>query len=119
MIYVAIGGAIGAVLRYLLGFILMKRFTNPPIPVAMVIVNLIGSFTLGAVLALSFDSKIIPPVHQLLVIGFLGAFTTFSTFSMEAIELFQKKQYRKMLSYISITIFGSIGFFSIGYLLLN
>ncbi|MBD8069238.1 fluoride efflux transporter CrcB [Bacillus sp. PS06] len=116
MVFVAIGGTAGAILRFLLGLLFMKRFPHPPFPIAMVIVNILGSFGLGVTLAL-YNLESPTSLYNLIVVGFFGAFTTFSTFSMEAVELFQKKQYRSGILYVVCTIGGSISLFSIGFIL--
>lgn len=115
---VCIGGAIGAVLRYLVGLSLMKKFPHPTIPVAMLVVNVIGSFGLGLFFGLAY--KEIPvgpsndPLYLLIGIGFFGAFTTFSTFSIETIQLIKSSQWKKGSVYLVLSIFASIVMFLIG-----
>ncbi|MFG6116333.1 fluoride efflux transporter CrcB [Halobacillus sp. MO56] len=118
VILVAIGGALGAMARYLLGLIIMKRFADPPIPFAMLSVNILGSFGLGLFFGLFYGA--IPhgayqdPLFLSVGIGFFGAFTTFSTFSVELVQLIQKQYYSKAGIYLSISVLGSITAFVVG-----
>lgn len=119
LLLVGIGGATGAVARYLLGAAIMKRNPHPPIPVAMLIVNLMGAFGLGLFFAVIYGQ--IPlasyeaPLFLLIGIGFFGAFTTFSTFSVEAIQLVEKNLLKKAIVYVTLSIVGSIIFFIVGF----
>ncbi|MDQ0339727.1 CrcB protein [Caldalkalibacillus uzonensis] len=119
LLLLTLGGAFGAVSRYMVGIVIMRAFPNPPIPVAMVSVNFLGSLGLGCFLGLYFGS--IPfdayayPLFLLLGVGFFGAFTTFSTFSVEAVQLIRDKQPAKALLYISASILGSIALFLLGF----
>ncbi|MFC0562156.1 fluoride efflux transporter CrcB [Halalkalibacter alkalisediminis] len=121
ILLVSIGGVAGAIARYLLGLILMKRFPTPPFPIAMLLVNLLGSFGLGTFHGAYYG--IIPlgayeePVFLLIAIGFFGAFTTFSTFSTEAILLLQKKRWKALIAYVGLSIVGSILVFVLGFTL--
>lgn len=120
ILLLSLGGGLGAITRYLLGLSIMKRFPHPPIPAAMLSVNLLGSLGLGIFLSLNFQS--IPlqaynePTFLIVGLGFFGAFTTFSTFSMEVLDLFHRKLYLKAFIYISASIIGSIITFTIGFL---
>ena len=80
-------GALGAMLRY--GVALWI----PPgrIPWGTLAVNVVGSFLLGLLVALSLEGHLVPRAWRLpLTTGFLGAFTTFSTFSVETVRLLQQ-----------------------------
>ncbi|WP_216827531.1 fluoride efflux transporter CrcB [Alkalihalobacterium elongatum] len=119
VLILGMGGAIGAVSRYLLGLAIMKRKPHPPIPIAMLTVNLLGSMGLGLFFSLAYGT--IPlsgayeePLFLFLGIGFFGAFTTFSTFSMETIELVRNKHMKKAVVYFILSIVGSIVAFIIG-----
>ncbi|EZH66449.1 hypothetical protein DH09_10985 [Bacillaceae bacterium JMAK1] len=115
---VTIGGAIGSLLRYSLGLTLANAFRNAYIPVSMIVVNSLGSFGLGAFIAiehLASDSLI----YATVAIGFFGGFTTFSTFSVEALDLFSQKRYVHMIVYVSLSVLLCIGFFILGYVILT
>lgn len=123
LLFIALGGSLGAVGRYILGLYIMKRLPNPTFPTAMLIVNTLGSFGLGYLIAFIYHDFLAYPfleqayslMYLFLGIGFFGAFTTFSTFSVEAMLLVQKRYYAKLTAYVGLTILGSIIFFIIGY----
>ena len=87
MISVMLGGFFGAMSRFLISKTLSS--INKGFPFPTLIINSIGSFLLGIVLA----SEMSQTFYQLIGIGFLGAFTTFSTFSYETLQLMTKGQF--------------------------
>jgi fluoride exporter len=92
MILVSIGGFFGAISR----FAISKKIQNhshSDFPSGILTVNLIGAFLLGFLLGLSVERSI----YSLLGIGFMGAFTTFSTLMLEAVKL--KKEAKKKFYY--------------------
>ncbi|MDO5305000.1 MAG: fluoride efflux transporter CrcB [bacterium] len=79
------GGGIGAVLRFLVGFLCKNH--NLTLPIATFFVNIIGSFIIGFVLAYSVLKTDFSPTTKLfLTVGFCGGLTTFSTFSAECLD---------------------------------
>ena len=101
---VATGGALGAVLRYLLT-IFSKSFFVSSI-YGTFSVNIIGSFLIGYLITsnvgYNFSENFI---KFFLIIGLLGSFTTFSAFSYEVVELINSKKYISSFTYIFISIF--------------
>ena len=86
---VAIGGAVGALARHGVSTAVVEAF-GPRFPLGTLIVNVAGSFAMGWLFALLTGRMDISPELRLLVTtGLLGAFTTFSTFSMETLVLLQ------------------------------
>ncbi|MEO6391392.1 MAG: fluoride efflux transporter CrcB [Pyrinomonadaceae bacterium] len=84
---VAAGGALGAVLRYYLGGSVLSRIPTP-LPVATLVINLSGSFFIGFFLTLATEKIHLDPYLRLAIaVGFVGAFTTFSTFEYETARL--------------------------------
>ncbi|MDN5332040.1 MAG: fluoride exporter [Tepidanaerobacteraceae bacterium] len=86
-LFIAIGGAAGALLRYFMSVWLNDKIATA-FPIGTLVVNLLGSFLLGLIYSISM--KFIMPVEivrALVMVGFLGAFTTFSTFSLETFLL--------------------------------
>ncbi|OEH85797.1 hypothetical protein BHU72_03175 [Desulfuribacillus stibiiarsenatis] len=116
-IIVSIAGAFGALSRYQLGLFIMNRYPTPRIPIAIILINVLGSFLLGLLASYHEHNPdfLSQTVYIGLAIGFLGSFTTFSTFSVEAIQLWEQKAYRKMIAYLIITILMSIFGFLFGY----
>ena len=87
---IAIGGALGAVGRYVVS-VLMLQWISSNIPLGTLVVNVVGSFVLGLVYecgTLVWQSS--NEFKAFLIVGILGGFTTFSTFSLEIVVLFQK-----------------------------
>lgn len=88
VLMVAAGGALGAVLRYLMaGFV--QRTTVSPFPWGTLAVNLTGCFIIGALWAWTQKADISTATVAFLFAGVLGSFTTFSTFSLETVDLVQ------------------------------
>lgn len=82
---VGTGGAIGAVLRYLVAEFLVRRYGPTRFPVSTLVVNVIGSFVLGVVI-LSGASE---PTTLFVGVGVCGAFTTYSSFSVQTVRLWE------------------------------
>ena len=116
LIYVASGGAVGAVLRYVTSN--FYRFYFPNFPIGTLFINFIGSFLIG-ILASNLESRGTSYIFikYFLIIGILGSFTTFSTFSLETIQLVNDKKLFLSLVYIflsiSLCIFGAFFGFNI------
>jgi len=107
MILVGIGGFFGALSRFYLGKLLVH-----PYPWATFIINCTGSFALGFLFALHLSDWL----WQLMGIGFLGAYTTFSTFGFECLQLIEQQKWRQAISYIASTLLIGVLCAVIGYL---
>jgi CrcB protein len=83
---IALFGALGASCRHLLGTWL-KGQVDTVLPVGTIVINLGGSFLLGLLTALAVSEQVPEHLRAPLAIGFLGGFTTFSTFSLETVQL--------------------------------
>ncbi len=103
LIFIGIGGFLGAVLRFLISTFVQK-FTFSFFPFGTLSVNVIGSFIIGF-LALYFEQVVSPNYKALFVTGFLGALTTFSTFSYETVSMIQSSEYIKSILNISLNVF--------------
>lgn len=89
LLYVALGGAIGASLRYLISLFMIQLFGSG-FPFGTLIVNIIGSFFMGVLYALGEHAHLHPDLKAVIGVGLLGALTTFSTFSNETLLLIQR-----------------------------
>ena len=96
-IAIAIGGAFGAISRYWVSES-MEKVNGTGFPLGTFTVNLLGSFLIG-VLFIVFAEKleIAQQWKSLLIVGFLGAMTTFSAFSLDTLLLFQQGQYLSLI----------------------
>jgi fluoride exporter len=103
---VALGGAIGASLRYLTGLAAQRAF-GPGFPVGTLIVNVLGCLAMGALAALLAD-KTSPRLAPFLMTGILGGFTTYSAFALDAVSLWQRGDPGPALTYILATTAGSL-----------
>jgi CrcB protein len=96
---VAIGGALGAVARYGCYRLALKLEWHAAL--ATLGVNVAGSFVIGVLyVALAERSGMAPQLQGLLTIGFLGAFTTYSTYSLDALKLLEQGQLLASLAYL-------------------
>ncbi len=102
LVFVAIGGSIGATFRYLIS-ILMHKILGSSFAYGTLTVNILGSFIIGF-LYLYFEQTISPNVKAMLITGMLGALTTFSTFSLETILMIQEGLYFKALLNITLNV---------------
>ncbi|MEZ4864612.1 MAG: fluoride efflux transporter CrcB [Caldilineaceae bacterium] len=105
-IMIACGGAIGALCRYWVGTTVTNLTGGIPFPYGTMTANLLGCLLIGLLAGLDFTHKLFTLETRLLIFtGFLGAFTTFSTFSSETILLVQSER----LLYASLYVISSVG----------
>lgn len=99
------GSFIGGVLRYLTQ-LMFSKFYSGSIPMGTLVVNIIGSFLIGVIFALSEKSDIISQETKIfLAVGICGGFTTFSSFSIENLFLLRDGQYFQMILYTLLSVF--------------
>jgi CrcB protein len=92
---IAIGGAVGACLRFGLSEVMLHLFGRA-FPFGTLLVNILGSFAIGLLYGLILTEQITPNPWRIFIgIGILGAFTTFSTFSMDTVLLLQQGAFIK------------------------
>lgn len=102
-ILIALGGALGAMARYWVSGVLNNA--EHRLPFGTLTVNVLGSFLMGVCFVLVLErAKLSPEMRPLLMTGFMGAFTTFSTFSLEAVALIQEGHMMSALIYISLSL---------------
>lgn len=111
ILYIAIGGAVGSVLRFLTSFFVNKYWSNH-FPLATLITNIIGCFLIGLIVGLLEKNNLANSnLKWFLITGFCGGFTTFSAFSYENITLFQSNNSLLAFGYIALSVI--IGLFAV------
>jgi CrcB protein len=111
---VGVGAALGAWLRWALGLLLNP--VHPHLPLGTWIANLAGGLLIGACLAWFSRHPEVDAVWRLTVVtGFLGALTTFSTFSIESFVLLQRGQFGWAVLHSAAHLFGSLAAAAVGY----
>jgi len=105
---VALGGAAGAMLRYYLGETVLGR-AFAPFPLATFVINVTGSFILGFFLTLATERLHISPHLRLAIaVGFVGAYTTFSTFEYETARLVEERF--RLTAFLYVVLSFAVGF---------
>ena len=108
LLYVALGSAIGGVSRYLLGG-LVQRMLDTTFPAGTLLVNVTGSFLLGAIIRYALETpSLTPEVRAFLTIGVCGGYTTFSTFSYETMALLEDGEWARAGVYITASVILSL-----------
>ena len=115
IVLVFLGGGVGSVARHGVNLAAARLF-GTDFPWGTVIVNVVGSFTMGLIVAwLAFRAGAGWSQHTrlLLTTGFLGGFTTFSTFSLDTAFLWEKDAYTLAIGYVAISVLlGILGLFA-------
>ncbi|WP_299652547.1 fluoride efflux transporter CrcB [uncultured Tateyamaria sp.] len=113
---VALGGAIGASLRWLSGVAVLRAFGPTDFPLAILTVNVIGSFLMG-VFVVAAAHKGLTHLSPFVMTGILGGFTTFSAFSLETMTLIERGQVASASLYILLSVGLSVGALALGLIL--
>ena len=100
---IALGGAAGSVLRYLIGG-RVQHFAPHGFPLGTLFVNVVGCFLVGILVRQFMNIQTHNYLRALLVVGFCGGFTTFSTFSMETVGLIEGGEYPRAIGYITLSV---------------
>ena len=108
LLHVALGGALGASLRYLAGLGVLRALGPQPFPVAILSVNVLGSFLMG-VFVVAAAHRGLTHLSPLVMTGLLGGFTTFSAFSLEAVTLYERGALGQAALYVGASVILSIG----------
>ena len=110
---ITIGAALGALSRWLLGLALNPVF--PSVPLGTLAANLAGGYCMGLCMGLFASHPSLPPEWRLfLATGFLGALTTFSTFSAETVALIQQGRLAMAAGASALHLFGSLAMTMLG-----
>ena len=114
LLLIGLGGAFGSIFRYLTHWITSKYFQSS-FPLSTFLVNVLGSLLIG--LFIGYLSKYFPenhPLNFLLIVGFCGGFTTFSSFALENYNLFQNNLQITAYLYILTSIILTISAVGLG-----
>ncbi len=103
---IGLGGFFGAISRFLLANFMQKSFSTL-FPIGTLTVNVVGSFIIG-IMAVIFENISAPEYKALIMTGFLGALTTFSTFSLENVTMLQQGDYFRFSLNIILNVTFSI-----------
>lgn len=116
---VFVGGAIGAPARYLLDLHISgwaQRRWSRRMPVGTLVVNVLGCLVLGVLFGVLHRHSL-PQLAALVGTGFCGGLTTFSTFSVETVELFQRREAAASAGYVGLSLVLGLGAAALGYAL--
>jgi CrcB protein len=107
VVAVCVGGSVGCLLRWVLGLWLNSQPTA--VPMGTLAANLIGAYIVGVAVAFFALNKSLEPAWRFLVItGFCGGLTTFSSFSAEVVSLLREDRVMWALATVSLNLFGSL-----------
>jgi fluoride exporter len=103
LLLIAVGGAIGSVARYIVGRA-VQGLSGSGFPVGTLVVNIVGCFLIGVFVRFLLNMQTSPELRALLVVGFCGGFTTFSTFSYETVGLIEGGDYARAATYVVASV---------------
>lgn len=116
LVVVGIGGAVGSIARYLSVTTTAKLLSSNYTHYGTLVVNCVGSFLVTLFMILYIEKfDLDETVRLLVVVGFLGGFTTFSAFSYESIALLHARQFQEAFTYIILSIVLSLSFAFAGF----
>jgi fluoride exporter len=107
LLQVALGGAIGASLRYSVGLMIVRLLGHNPFPVAIIAVNVLGSFLMGVFVVVAAHRGL-TYLSPFVMTGLLGGFTTFSAFSLEAVTLYERGDLGAAALYVVLSVVFSL-----------
>ncbi len=108
LLIIGTGGFIGSISRYLVQQALHEKF-DTSFPLGTMTVNIIGSFIIGLVYALSEKGGVLSPEWRLfLAVGFCGGFTTFSSMAFESLQMIRLEQFVFLALYMGISLFAGL-----------
>jgi len=113
ILLVGLGGGIGSILRYLL-----QRTLNINFPYGTLLVNILGCFLIGLLWGV-FTRHVDEQRRLLMVTGFCGGFTTFSSFTYEGVQMMTENRWMVFILYISLSVVAGLTATYFGYKLTN
>jgi CrcB protein len=115
LILVGFGGMLGSILRYGTGLLIKQD----GFPAATLAVNILGSFVIGCVMAMTIKQDSFADWRLFAATGICGGFTTFSAFSWESLQMVQQQRYAAAAFYVSISLIAGIAATFFGYWLIK
>lgn len=115
---VALGGAVGSVGRYLIA-LAAGRYHTQTFPAGTFIANLLGCLLIGILWALFDRVHISNEVRLFIFTGFLGGFTTFSTFARETTQLFHMGEHLQAFTYLALSNISGLAMVAIGFIVVH
>ncbi len=113
LLLIGLGGALGAISRYGLSQLAINVF-GKGFPFGTLIANFVGSLLMGLLFSLVESESLMPQARIALGVGFLGAFTTFSTFSLDTVLMLQAGEFQKAILNILFNLFLCLSAVCIG-----
>jgi CrcB protein len=114
LLVIALGGAVGAILRYYLsGF--AYQYLKDDFPWGTLLVNLLGAFIIGYLWGIFEEVSVSVALRTFILVGMIGAFTTFSTYALETFNLLREGEIKSVLLNILVSNFLGIMLVWIGY----
>jgi len=114
ILLIAIGGALGSVARYVLGQA-VQGMTHHNFPLGTLAVNVLGCFVIGVIAKVLMHGQTELPVRALLMTGFCGGFTTFSTFTLETFAFIQGGEWARAALYVAMSAFICVAATAAGF----
>lgn len=107
ILFIFLGGGVGSIARYMISTYTQKLWTINSFPLGTFAVNIMGCLIIGFLT--SYFIKVDHYLKYLLITGFCGGFTTFSTFSIENYSLWQNQDYITLFSYVILSVVVGFG----------
>ena len=118
ILLIALGGAAGTLARYGVSLACARASERANFPVGTVAVNLVGCFLIGLLNGLFLERAVVrPEVRLALVVGFLGGFTTFSSFAWESAALLEKRETFRLAANVFVSNVAGVMLAVLGYVL--
>ena len=118
VLLIAIGGGAGAVSRF--GVLQISARYATQIPMGVLLCNIVGSLLIGMIAAFLIKTNLFGQetfiyIRTFFITGFLGGFTTFSSFSLEALSMLQKGEFMTAMTYVLISVVASVLMVAVGF----